>query len=663
MIRKEKKMRFRQVHLDFHTSEHIEGIGERFDPEQFKAALIRGHVDSITLFSKCHHGWSYHPTEANEIHPHLHFDLLGQQMSAARSIGVKTPVYLAAGLDEKTARRHPEWLVRNIDESTTWARDFTEPGYHKLCMASPYLGELLRQIEEICEKYEPDGIFLDIAGVQPCYCQNCIAERRERGMDPYDEAAVNEHAEEVYRRYAEAVRAAVDKHMTGLAVFHNGGHIRQGRRDLAHYNTHLELESLPTGGWGYDHFPFSARYCQGLGMEYLGMTGKFHSSWGEFGGFKHPNALRYEAALSAANGAKCSIGDQLSPDGRMDEVTYELIGKAYSELEAKEPWLDNTESAADIAVFSPEAARGSFGTGQTTQTDEISSGVTRMMLEGKYLFDVIDEDSQLEKYKIVVLPDIIRINNTLKEKLRCFTANGGKLLATGSSGIDEESGRFCFELGAEYRGKAEYSPDYFRPLADIDGMGNTGYVMYGRGESIDCTGKELGVRELPYFNRTREHFCSHQHTPNSGRSGGAGMTDGKDGIYIAWRIFEDYGTSGSISCRQIVSFALDRLLGNSKTLVTDLPAQGTVTLMRQGSRYICHLLYASQVKRGRDTEVIEDIIPIYNTRLEIRLGAKPQRVYLAPQGAELPFTYSDGRVSVTVDKIECHQMVVFETEV
>ena len=122
-------MRFRQVHLDFHTSEHIEGIGERFEPEQFKAALIRGHVDSITLFSKCHHGWSYHPTEANEMHPHLHFDLLAQQMSAARSIGVKTPVYLSAGLDEKTARRHPEGLVRNSDESTTWARDFTEPGY------------------------------------------------------------------------------------------------------------------------------------------------------------------------------------------------------------------------------------------------------------------------------------------------------------------------------------------------------------------------------------------------------------------------------------------------------------------------------------------------------------------------------------------------------
>ena len=43
-------MRFRQVHLDFHTSEKIAGIGSKFNKEQFQAALKAGHVDSITLF-------------------------------------------------------------------------------------------------------------------------------------------------------------------------------------------------------------------------------------------------------------------------------------------------------------------------------------------------------------------------------------------------------------------------------------------------------------------------------------------------------------------------------------------------------------------------------------------------------------------------------------
>lgn len=653
-------MRFRQVHLDFHTSEHIEDIGKKFDKKQFQTALKKGHINSITLFSKCHHGWAYHPSKANEIHPHLDFDLLGAQIQAAHEIGVKTPIYLSAGLDEKMAHRHPEWLVRNLDESTTWAKDFTEPGYHKMCMSSPYLDYLVKQIEEVCKNYDADGIFLDIAGVQPCYCQNCIAEREELGLNPYDENDVLKHAEMVYKRYAEKTRAAVDKYKPNLSLFHNGGHIRQGRRDLVNYNTHLELESLPTGGWGYDHFPFSARYCQGLGVDYLGMTGKFHGSWGEFGGFKHPNALRFEVALAAANGAKCSVGDQLSPSGEMDMVTYDLIGSAYSELEGKEEWLDNVESVADIAIISPEAYVGDLSTGQMTKVDDSGSGVCRIMLEGKYLFDVIDFESDLSKYKVIILPDVIRADIDFAKRLREFCDCGGKVLATGKSVLHENSNEFCLNLGAEWIKENPYKPDYFRPLEKIKDMGDTGYIMYGNGEKIRCIGNELGIRENPYFNRTRAHFCSHQHTPNSCEYGGAGMTEGKDGIYIAWNIFADYAQSGELHLKQMVIFALDRLLDSAKTLKTNLPAQGIVTLMKQSDRLICHLLYASPVKRGNGIEVIEDIVPIYNVELAIKTDKKINKVYLAPQKEDIDFTYDNGYISVKLAKIECHQMVVFE---
>lgn len=653
-------MRFRQVHLDFHTSEHIEDIGKKFDKKQFQTALKKGHINSITLFSKCHHGWAYHPSKANEIHPHLDFDLLGAQIQAAHEIGVKTPIYLSAGLDEKMAHRHPEWLVRNLDESTTWAKDFTEPGYHKMCMSSPYLDYLVKQIEEVCKNYDADGIFLDIAGVQPCYCQNCIAEREELGLNPYDENDVLKHAEMVYKRYAEKTRAAVDKYKPNLSLFHNGGHIRQGRRDLVNYNTHLELESLPTGGWGYDHFPFSARYCQGLGVDYLGMTGKFHGSWGEFGGFKHPNALRFEVTLAAANGAKFSVGDQLSPSGEMDMVTYDLIGSAYSELEGKEEWLDNVESVADIAIISPEAYVGDLSTGQMTKVDDSGSGVCRIMLEGKYLFDVIDFESDLSKYKVIILPDVIRADIDFAKRLREFCDCGGKVLATGKSALYENSNEFCLNLGAEWIKENPYKPDYFRPLEKIKDMGDTGYIMYGNGEKIRCIGNELGIRENPYFNRTRAHFCSHQHTPNSCEYGGAGMTEGKDGIYIAWNIFADYAQSGELHLKQMAIFALDRLLDTAKTLKTNLPAQGIVTLMKQSDRLICHLLYASPVKRGNGIEVIEDIVPIYNVELAIKTDRKINKVYLAPQKEDIDFTYDNGYISVKLAKIECHQMVVFE---
>ena len=107
-------MRYRQVHIDFHTSEHIDKIGQEFDKKQFQEALKTGHVNSVTLFSKCHHGWSYHPTEKNQIHPGLSFDLLKAQIEAAHEIGVNSVVYLSTAYDEKYIREHKEYAVRKI---------------------------------------------------------------------------------------------------------------------------------------------------------------------------------------------------------------------------------------------------------------------------------------------------------------------------------------------------------------------------------------------------------------------------------------------------------------------------------------------------------------------------------------------------------------------
>ena len=658
-------MNYRQVHLDFHTSEKVPGIGEKFSKEQFQGALKAGHVNSITVFSKCHHGWAYHPSKANEMHPNLKFDLLKSEIEAAHEIGVKTPVYISAGLDEKMVRRHPEWLIRNKDESTIWVKDLAQPGYHRFCFNSPYLPYLLKQIEEVCENYDADGIFLDIVGVVPCYCQNCINTLINEGKDPYDEKNIYDLAERVYANYTSEVRKSVDKFKPGLPVFHNGGHIRRGRRDLAHMNTHLELESLPTGGWGYDHFPLSAAYARTLGMDFLGMTGKFHTTWGEFGGYKHPNALRYEAALSTSNGAKCSIGDQLHPSGEMDMTTYSIIGAAYSEIEEKEPWLENAQNIADIAIFTVESAENyyadmGFGTGQSTQVGQSDAGCTRILLEGKYLFNAIDAEEDFSKYKLIILPDCIRVDEKLKEKFDSYLKKGGKLLFSGTSGLYRDRDEFAFDMGIKYVGECEYNPTYLRPNFDVSPFGNTAFVMYKTAQKIEnISAREIASREKPYFNRTTFTFCSHFHAPSTMEYGGCGIAVTDNTAYIAWNIFEDYADKGSLIFKKTVCCVIDELL-KDKSVKTDLPAQGVVTLTEQNERLVLHLLYASPVKRGVCVEVIEDILPLYNVNASVRTDKSVKRVYLAPQNEDIAFTQKDGEVSFTVPKLENHQMVVIE---
>lgn len=655
-------MNFRQVHLDFHTSEKVPSIGSKFNKAQFQAALKLGHVNSITVFSKCHHGWAYHPSEANEMHPELDFDLLGAQIEAAHEIGVKTPVYLSAGFDEKVALQHPEWLLANTIDAFTPKKSFTTAKYHLLCMNTPYLDYLLEQIKEVCRNYDADGIFLDIVGVRRCGCQACIRTALAQGLDITDDNTFWTVGEQTYQNYLRRVREAVDSVKPGLPVFHNSGHIPHGRRDLAAANSHLELESLPTGSWGYDHFPMSARYVQNLGMEYISMTGKFHLSWGEFGGYKHPNALRYEVGLAAAHGAKCSIGDQMHPSGEMDMATYQLIGTAYGELEEKESWLDHVTQLADIAVLSYGGYLAMQGIHSPKRTQDGDTGALRILNEGHYLYDFIDMDADFDRYKVIILPDQVRVSPALKEKLDAYLAKGGKILATGKSALYAAEDAFAFDFGAEYAGESPYTPTYLRPMFPMEGLYDTSYVLYNPSALVRLTtGTVLGEKENPYFNRTFEHFCSHRHAPCSGESAGPGVVQGKDGIYISWSIFSNYATDGSLICKRVVQHALDLLLGSQKTLTTNLPAQGVATVMEQKAqnRYVHHLLYAVPVLRG-NIQVIEQIVPVHDVHVELKLPRVIKNVYLAPQMTAVPFTQENGVVHFILDKLDCHQMVVLD---
>ena len=662
-------LRYRQVHLDFHTSEHISKIGGQFEKKQFQEALKMGRVDSVTLFSKCHHGWSYHPTEVNEMHPHLSFDLLEKQLEACEEIGVKAPVYISAGYDEKDAVRHPEWLLRDIDDSTPGTADFVQrAGYHLMCFNSGYLDKLLAEVEEVMQRYHPCGIFLDISAVRPWYCSKCRQDIVDRGKDPRDLEAVMEQAEAVYRNYTQKVMQTVHKYDKNCTIFHNGGHIPKGRTDIAGYNTHLELESLPTGGWGYQHFPMSAAYVCSLGMDYLGMTGKFHNAWGEFGGFKHPNALRYETSLNLGLGAKCSIGDQLHPSGKMDMSTYELIGKAYREVEAKEPWCEGSRHCSDIGIISEEAVNSNVSDRANRFWGDI--GANGILLEGGYLYSFLDKDSELGHYKLIILPDTIRLDGELQRKISEYIKGGGKVLASGVSGLKEGEERFALDFGADFLGENPYSPDYV--LWKGSSEKETGArVMYGQGYCIQCNGgREILRRQNPYFNRDIRHFCSHQHTPNdSSKSYTAGVMT-ENTAYIGWKIFTDYARMGSVHNKQIVLSVIDMLLAGDKTVQTGLPDRGIVTLTQQEeqARYVLHLLFAHTTIRGEVSlddisypmEVIEDIVPLYNIPVCVNVPENIKRIYLAPQMEEISFKKADGMICCLVPEIECHQMVVME---
>ena len=669
-------LRFRQVHLDFHTSPAIPGIGERFDKVKWQETLRKARVDSITTFALCHHGWSYYDTKVGERHPGLSFDLLRAQFEASKEIDVNVPIYLTAGVHNRMAEIHPEW--REVDANGPfggWTSSPLKPGFKCLCFNTPYLNHICEQISEVVRLFpECDGIFLDIIHQNPCCCEYCMKSMRELGFDPAEPADRKAHAEQVLMNYYKRTTAAARCDNSDMPIFHNSGHIAPGRTDILPYFSHLELESLPTGGWGYDHFPMSAKYCKKLGLDFLGMTGKFHTTWGEFGGYKHPNALRYECAAMLAFGSKCSVGDQLHPNGDIDESTYEIIGAAYSEVEAKEPWCVNAANVADIALMSSLSLSDDDARERAGDT-----GAARILLEGHFLFDIIDGDMDFSEYKMLVLPDDVAVSDDLRKRIDAFLADGGKLLLSGDSGLDAEKKEFLFDVGAEFFGKSEFEPDFLDACESLrPSFTSSPLVMYNASNRVKVTsGRSLGKVVEPYFNRRYDHFCSHQHTPPNPdkRDYDCAVFNGNI-LYLAHPVFSIYRGFGAVAYKEYCVNAINLLLNDDATLKSNLPSTARVALTRQEeeSRYILHLLYATTITRGgemelsggnaveksRAVEVIDELLPLHSVEVTLSLPEKIESATLEPQGTALPFETTESGLKLLVPEFTCHQMVALK---
>ena len=73
-----------------------------------------------------------------------------------------------------------------------------------------------------------------------------------------------------------------------------------------------------------------------------------------------------------------------------------------------------------------------------------------------------------------------------------------------------------------------------------------------------------------------------------------------------------------------------------------------------------HLLFATPIKRGQKTEVIEDIIPLYNINVKIKTNKNVKRVYKAPSQEDIFYEFKDGILSYILDVLDCHQMIVID---
>lgn len=663
-----QKIGTRQIHLDFHTSEHLPDIGKNFSKEQFQQALKVAHVNAINIFAKGHHSWSYYPTKVGKMHPNLDFDLLGAQIEACHEIGVLCPIYYTFGWSYNDAMQHPEWCARNQDGSMVTSSKYNfdakpddrKPSFHwiNMCVNSPYHDHIMAQVEEICTMYPVDGFWFDIYQVaRPCYCETCKKLMKEQGYNVGNKQDVEKFQGESFKKHQRALAKLIRGHRPAATVYFNG--CTTNKRGPANFklklyenNTVQDLEDLPTTWGGYDKLPIQSKFFLKAGYPVTAMSGKFHKAWGEFGGFKHPNALKYEAASMISWGAHCNFGDQLHPSGEMDMDTYKNIGVAYEYVEKIE----------DYGIGGLPAARVGIWRSFDPEHDE---GVTRMLLESHIDFNVANiGGNDLGPFDVIIVPGIPCMSEQDAARLNQYAQDGGSLLVIGEGALDWKRQKLQLDIGASYLGKGTFDKDYLVVGDQLaEGLVQSPFLCYTPALRVQpAPGTEVlaAVRE-PYFSRTYGKFTSHQNTPYKLEDAAhPGVIRNGNVIFIAHELDEMYYKHGAYLHRELFNNAL-KLLHKKPMVTTELPSAGRISLLHQAEqkRYVAHLLYGPPITRG-DCEVIEDLPMLYNVPVTVDLPVNVKRAMLVPDMKELPLSRKRGKLSVTVPKFSCHCAVVFE---
>jgi len=206
--------------------------------------------------------------------------------------------------------------------------------------------------------------------------------------------------------------------------------------------------------------------------------------------------------------------------------------------------------------------------------------------------------------------------------------------------------------------------EYVLPTGAIGhGLPETEHVMYIRGLDVEAEpGAEvLASKVLPYFDRTYQHFCSHRQTPSSGKIGSPAIVQCGRAIYFAHPVFTQYSQNAPRWCKALFLNALGLLL--PEPLVRhDGPTTLQVTINEQAAerRWVVHLLHYIPERRSQDIDVIEDVIPLYDLNVSVRVPQKVKAVTCVPEQQALPFEWIGERIEFVLPKLVGHQMVALD---
>ena len=634
------------LHFDFHASP-APGIvvGATLKEEDIREICRLIRPDFIQIDCKGHPGWASYPTECENSMPAFAFDTLALWRKVTKEEGVALYLHYSGVIDHRYCENHPEDSVVNADG--THAKGITRT------MGLAYADRLLiPQLKELAGKYGADGVWVDGECWGTCadfHPDTVAAFEQETGIclngklpasreDPYYHE-YRDFCRELFRRYVRYYVDAVHAEYPDFQIASNWAYTDHMPEAVSADVDYLSGDFNPWNSFNVARYAGRAIAQHNRTWDLMAWNFRAQNGSKPGGVPKHPVQIMQEAStvLAVGGGFQNYITQYKDGSPRMEQIRR--MKPVADFIRAREPFCfrGRAEHEAVILLSQYDRAREA-GNLYARSGYERTVGLTTLFCDAGQSVEIAGEFTlrgSCDAYKLIAIPELaVGLEPDMIDELLTYAENGGSLLLTGYNTCRIFAEHLPYTLDTDDRsGQWRWvSLDHQEAGMLKDAHG----IAAENSETVVWFGDQEKATTVP---------------------GGIILPYGKGKIGIlAADIGYQYGDCAQFIHRYILKAFCGRLY---QPLVQVESAVGIVEMvaLRKNDRLCVQLINANGGHAGTSAATEDFIPPVLDVKLTICAADRPKALMLQPAGKALDFTCADGKISVSVARVDIHDSV------
>jgi hypothetical protein len=670
------KKNYRRNLVDMHIDAWKPEFMTQFDPKAYVDCMIKANVSCCMVYANSHAGYANWPAPGGNQHPGLKGrDVFGEVVDLCHKNNIEVIAYYTLIYDNWAYGEDPAWRIVNADGTS--GREHLDSGsgrYGLTCPNSPGYREFTgKQVGDLVSKYDFESIFFDMTfWPTVCYCANCKSryEKEIGGVMP----RIVDWNDPVWNRFQDAR----EKWLNDFALYTTGV-VKAIKPQVTVNHQYSTITQSWIRGVTEDH----TNACDYVGGDFYAgpteqglicklfnsLTGsfEFHTSrctgLGDHTTVKSMEHLRLHSCVALAHNGAFLFIDAIDPVGTLNPNFYGDMGSILRDFQKYEAYLGG-RIIADVAIlFDMWSKFDDQSSGRSVTDPDIYRqphldavvGAARALKEQHIPYTIIGRrnlKNAAGTYRVIVLPGVLRLSDEAAEDIKAFVKAGGRLYASGQSGLQNLTDL----LGVERLGETTQNFTYMAPteagkkyLADsslkyplaVDRKQQIVRVLPGT--------EVLAVQVLPYTEKTSTaNFASiHSNPPGIPTDNPALVrrSYGKGRVIYTTGVIENrselYQNRAFIAC-------VEDLLDGQHSVDFEAPPATEAVGFAQDTGIIISVI---------TTQTVLPPVTAYGLRLSVDLKGKScAKVLHLPEEAEIPFTVASGRVKFDLPPLELFHM-------